>query len=248
MEHTKNIFTPVAEWDSATGNVSNIVTGEPFESVESIQPVPFDRQREDGWTPERQRQFLEELADCGIVREAAARVGMSRQSAWQLRRRAAGTAFASVWEAALQAGMQRLHSVAFERAIEGVVKHVYYRGEVVGEQRIYDNRLLLALLEKVGLPFNDDIGSKARAHWPEYLDAVEQGLSRPGRVWPDEGGGWWTDYPPPDHAVVVEEGGPGHAYYRRRLTDEELEVVEAREARHTAEEDAERGRFFSSGK
>src|SRR5688572_11146358 len=73
-----------AEYDSAT--VTFITRARPG-PAEPVDPVRL-RWRQDGWTPARQRQFLEELADCGIVKEAAARVGMSAKAAWQLRRRA----------------------------------------------------------------------------------------------------------------------------------------------------------------
>ena len=54
-------------------------------------PTPFDpvpvRARSDGWTPQKQREFIEALADTGVVREAAARGGMTQRSAWRLRGR-----------------------------------------------------------------------------------------------------------------------------------------------------------------
>src|SRR4051794_17498557 len=112
-----------------------------------FEPVELEP-RGDGWSPARQRAFIEALADCGIVREAAARVGMSEQSARRLRRRDDAATFNIAWEAALQHGADRLRSVAFERAIEGVIRPHFYHGEKVGEERVYDNRLLLALLAR----------------------------------------------------------------------------------------------------
>jgi len=56
--------------------------------------------RRDGWTPERRQRFLELLAAGFDVRRACARVGMSRQAAYTLRRRDA--AFAQAWESALR--------------------------------------------------------------------------------------------------------------------------------------------------
>ena len=43
--------------------------------------------RRDGWTPARREQFLEQLAQHGKARAAAAACGLSRQSAYMLRRR-----------------------------------------------------------------------------------------------------------------------------------------------------------------
>src|SRR3954462_7955864 len=52
-----------------------------------FEPVPL-RPRRDGWTVEKQYAFIEALAETGIVEEACRRVGMSRTSVDNLRRRA----------------------------------------------------------------------------------------------------------------------------------------------------------------
>ena len=55
-------------------------------------------QRRDGWTPERRQRFLDLLASCLDVRRACAKVGLSRQAAYKLRRR--DPVFARDWTAA----------------------------------------------------------------------------------------------------------------------------------------------------
>jgi hypothetical protein len=64
--------------------------------------VPFTTRpiRRDGWTPERRERFLELLAAGLDVRGACRQVGLSRQSAYALRRREA--AFARGWDEALR--------------------------------------------------------------------------------------------------------------------------------------------------
>jgi hypothetical protein len=57
----------------------------PHPRVPAFTPVPV-RRRADGWTPGRQAAFLEHLAARLSVTEAAGRVGMSRESAYRLRR------------------------------------------------------------------------------------------------------------------------------------------------------------------
>ena len=57
------------------------------------------RARADGWTPERQARFIGLLAETGSVAGAARRVGMTRESAWRLRRRAGAASFAHAWDA-----------------------------------------------------------------------------------------------------------------------------------------------------
>src|SRR5687768_2814116 len=112
-----------------------------------FEPVPL-RYRTDGLTPERQRQYVEALADCGIAREAAARIGVSEQSINRVRRRADALSFDRACEAAHCFGARRLRSIAYERAIEGTLKGHYYHGERVSEERVFDNRLLIYLLGK----------------------------------------------------------------------------------------------------
>ncbi len=62
--------------------------------------VPFDpvpvAARHDGWTPEKQRGFIDALAACGCVKAAAQHVGMTPKSAYRLRNRADAISFAAV--------------------------------------------------------------------------------------------------------------------------------------------------------
>ncbi len=110
--------------------------------------VPVRRRpRYDGWTEEKQRRFIEVLADTGIVALAAKEVGMTRETAYRLRRSAHGAAFARAWDAARDHAGSLLEDVAFERAIEGVEHNVYDEyGEVVCTRRVYNDRLLTFLL------------------------------------------------------------------------------------------------------
>ena len=61
--------------------------------------------RHDGWTLTRRREFIEALAAGLSISRACARVGMSRESAYKLRRRDAG--FAREWDAALQTAREQ---------------------------------------------------------------------------------------------------------------------------------------------
>ncbi len=74
--------------------------------------------RTDGWTPLRRRAFLKLLRDGCDVRNATARVGMSRRSAYHFRTRDAE--FAREWDAALRDAraldQARLIALLVERA------------------------------------------------------------------------------------------------------------------------------------
>ncbi|MFV4725688.1 hypothetical protein ACNJUL_21330, partial [Mycobacterium tuberculosis] len=52
----------------------------------AFDPVPRHYNRHDGWTPERQRGFIEALLDTGSVRAAAHAVNMTPEGAYLLRR------------------------------------------------------------------------------------------------------------------------------------------------------------------
>ena len=125
--------------------------------------VPVRRRpRLDGWTEEKQRRFIEVLADTGLVTKGAKAVGMSRESAHRLRRSPHGAAFARAWDAARLHAGGLIEDIAFERAIEGVEHEVFNDcGEVVGAKLVYDNRLLKWLL---GCLKPDRYGTAARGN------------------------------------------------------------------------------------
>ena len=108
-------------------------------------PVPV-RPRSDGWSPEKQIDFIEALAESGCVEEACGRVGMSPQSAYALRRRVDAQSFRIAWDTALDYAVRRLSDAAYSRALNGVVRPVFYQGEQIGERRYFDERLTMFLL------------------------------------------------------------------------------------------------------
>lgn len=111
----------------------------------SFTPVRLSPRR-DGWTAERQRKFIEALADTGCVSEAARVAGVSAWSAYRFRRRAGAEGFDSAWASALTIATQRLASIAFERAIHGSRREIWKDGEMVAEIRQPSDRLLMFLL------------------------------------------------------------------------------------------------------
>ena len=145
----------------------------------AFDPVPL-RSRADGLTPEKQREFVEALADCGIARVAAARIGVSEQAIARARRRADARSFDLACEAARRIGARRLHDLAWERAVEGTIKQHFYHGELKGEERVYDNRLLIYLLGKTQHLLEPPPEAEAiAADWEPWMEAVEQGLPPP---------------------------------------------------------------------
>ena len=114
--------------------------------VPSFTPVPRRCKRHDGWTPARQRAFIEALAETGSVSAAAERINMSSEGAYYLRRQPGAESFAAAWAAALDHGVQTLADLAIDRARHGVAVPIFYNGEQVGEKRWYNDRLLMFVL------------------------------------------------------------------------------------------------------
>ena len=108
-------------------------------------PVPV-RARNDGWTVDKQYAFIEALAETGIVEEACRRVGMSRTSADNLRRRPQRAPFRHAWQAAIDYSLYRMEEDAIRRSRHGVARPVFHKGEQVGEYRHFDERLTMFLL------------------------------------------------------------------------------------------------------
>ncbi len=111
--------------------------------------VPVLRKpRADGWSPQRQRDFIAALADTGSVAAATRAVGMSEQSCYRLRRSPGAENFAAAWDAAVHQASLKLVDVAFDRAINGVAERTDYdaNGDPMEPRRRYNDRLLMFLL------------------------------------------------------------------------------------------------------
>jgi hypothetical protein len=209
--------------------------------------------RHDGWTPSRQRAFLESLADTGSVTAAAQSVSMSTTSAYRLRARADARGFSVAWDAALERAMQRLFPAALDRALNGTLRQRFYHGEMIGEDRVYSDRLIVWLLEKGAAMLG---GGRTREavtdNWERAMDAIEAGDTEPPmllhreplaawRVSDDE---WQTNCPPPPDFRGFESGSVGSGHYRREMTREEREGFLRRRALSVGSDEAQRRRFF----
>ncbi|WP_109808207.1 hypothetical protein [Sphingosinithalassobacter portus] len=115
-------------------------------SYEPTDFTPAPATRAHGWTAERQRKFIDVLAETGCVSDAAAAVGLTPRSAYRLRLRPGAEGFHRAWDAALTLASDRLLSMAFERAVHGNLRQVWLRGECVGEERVPSDKLLMFLL------------------------------------------------------------------------------------------------------
>jgi hypothetical protein len=114
----------------------------------SFDPVPLERVRHDGWTVERQRQFIAALGVMGSVGKALKAVGMGRVSAYALRQRPAAESFAQAWDDALYSGQMEQYSYAMDRAINGVTTIRVRRGGMIEVEAMPDIALMRAAVKK----------------------------------------------------------------------------------------------------
>lgn len=146
----------------------------------SVAAARVRQLRHDGWTPDKERRFIETLADSGVVADACRASGMSRDAAYTRRRSAGGRAFALAWEGALLIARGRLADEAMSRVLHGIVDRVYRNGELVAERHRYDNRLTMAVLSRLdrhadGLGENAPVVRAVAQEFDRFLDVMANG-------------------------------------------------------------------------
>jgi hypothetical protein len=118
-----------------------------------VPDIPFAlvpvRPRRTGWTAQKQRRFIQVLAECGIARHAAAAAGMNERSAHRLALREDAESFADAWDAALQIAARRGASLLFEYGLEGISETVWRDGKIVYQRRRPSEKALFFLLSRL---------------------------------------------------------------------------------------------------
>lgn len=130
------------------------------------------RGRRDGWSPVRQAEFIGNLAETRCVKQAAARVGMSRESAYRLRRKPGAEDFAAVWDFILEGpgGAEgsgtRKPKVTLEKLFQrirvGRYRPMMRAGRYVGTLQKPDIQALLAAISRL------DMVVPAEDHWADF--------------------------------------------------------------------------------
>ncbi|QTD55245.1 hypothetical protein [Parasphingorhabdus cellanae] len=152
------------------------MTSSPHIPSEQDLPEPTLRPQHNGWSKPKMRSFLEALAASGSVTTAAKSVYMTRDSAYKLRARLAGTPFDLAWEAALENALRQITHEAVDRAINGVAQPIFWKGEQIGEKRVFNENLtkfLIANPSRIGR--NPMAREFALTKWDSILDRVEHG-------------------------------------------------------------------------
>jgi hypothetical protein len=145
-------LTPEPQRDQALA-VPEAAAAPPALDAHGFDPAEYKwvpvrrRPRKDGWTPQRQKDFIAALAETGCVEHAAMKVQMSEASCYRLRRSPGAEGFSAAWDVALQHAARRLLDVAFDRAFRGTTEPVFDRdGFRVGTRFRQNDRLLMFLL------------------------------------------------------------------------------------------------------
>ena len=117
--------------------------------VPGFYPVPMRDCRTTLWTDVAQAHFLGWLAETGSVSAACARVGMSRNSAYKLRKKPDAESFAAAWDAALGMPVRRvtiddLHFLAYH----GLIRPRFRGGKYIGSRQKPDSAALVKLLKR----------------------------------------------------------------------------------------------------
>lgn len=115
--------------------------------------------RHDGWTAFARRAFLQSVVQCGRVKAACERAGLSKQSAYALRAR--DPLFAAGWDAACELARIRLAEKLYAQATNPRS----------------DNRLSMAVLNRLDQRCDRAVNAgslhlHALGQWEEFLTAV----------------------------------------------------------------------------
>ena len=107
------------------------------------------QQRHDGWTPIRVAAFIETLANTGSVTKAAALAHMSVAAAYHLRNHPDAEGFREAWNSALAVRFETLSELAMDRIVNGVEKARWNGEMVIGHDRVFSDRLLIHMLNRL---------------------------------------------------------------------------------------------------
>ena len=86
--------------------------GESAPSAPDFEPVKL-RYRHDGLTPARQVAVVQAMAACGCIREACAKVGVSAEAVYELRRRPDAQSFRLAMDFALDGAADRVEDAVY---------------------------------------------------------------------------------------------------------------------------------------
>ncbi|WP_108812615.1 hypothetical protein [Sphingorhabdus sp. Alg231-15] len=150
-----------------------------FTDIPAAEELARPRARHDGWSPDRQVVFLEALARTGNVRAAARYAGLSRESAYKLRRRPDARAFARAWDAAIIHARDIFQDDLMDKGLNGWSEAVWHQGEEVGTRERWSAPLFLAALARLDkMADRIDLAGKPAQVAAERFDDLLDGIGK----------------------------------------------------------------------
>lgn len=151
-----------------------------FTDIPPVDDLAHPKERHDGWSPDKQVTFLEALARTGNVRAAATYAGLSRESAYKLRRRADGRTFARAWDAAIIHARDIFQDALLDKGLNGWSEAVWHQREEVGTRERWSAPLFLAALGRLdkmadGLDVKGNFARAAAENFDALLEGIGQG-------------------------------------------------------------------------
>lgn len=101
--------------------------------------TPKKRARD--WKPE----WLEAFAKAGMVSAACKATSVGRRTVYDARE--TDDAFAAAWDELVDETTDRMEREAQRRAVDGIDHGVWYKGDLVGHERLYSDTLLIFLMK-----------------------------------------------------------------------------------------------------
>lgn len=160
---------------------------DPDDLTEADLAANIKRNRLAGWTAWNMRYFINRLADTGNVHQCCRELGLSRQSAYQLRSR--NEVFRRAWEGAVIRSRDALLDAAWHRAYNGAFEEKIVDGRVVETQGKPEGAMLRYLLTRADRMANDASlaarpAKEAEMRLEELLDCLDPDHAEAER--PDE--------------------------------------------------------------
>jgi hypothetical protein len=97
------------------------------------------------FTPEKREEFFATLAAGKSPTAASAAAGITRQYAYLLRRE--DPDFKALWDDAVEAGTDLMEDESHRRAVEGIMRPVFYQGDECGHVREFSDTLMIVNLK-----------------------------------------------------------------------------------------------------
>ncbi len=106
---------------------------------------PTPKPRHDAFDGKRRSTFLDVLTQCGCLRDAARKAGVSHQTVYN--HQARDQQFARQCELAIDMASTAVELHAWERGVVGVEEPIVYRGEIIGTRLKRSDAILRLLLQ-----------------------------------------------------------------------------------------------------